>query len=108
MPVVRVSILNIPIDRLDELQAVMAASEADLAGIRELRGLRLYFTGVDIETSQLTNVSVWDTVDDAKQMNSFQPMLDLAARFASVEGVSFVRPIPNFAPLWQWGEASGA
>jgi hypothetical protein len=108
MSVVRVSILNIPADRLEELQSAMVAAEVELAGIKQLRGLKMYFVGVDVDTSQFTNVSVWDTVEDAKQMSSFQPMLDLGARFASVEGVSFVRPIPNFSELWKWGDAFGA
>jgi hypothetical protein len=106
--VVRVSILNIPADRLVELQSEMTAAEAALSGIKQLRGLKMYFVGVDADAGQFTNVSVWDTVDDAKQMSSFQPMLDLAARFAAVEGVSFVRPIANFSELWKWGDASGA
>lgn len=108
MTVVRVSILNIPEHRLAELQGIMVDAERELRGIRDLRGLRMYFVGVDAETSQLTNVSVWDTVEDAKQMASFAPMLELAARFASVEGVTFVRPIANFSALWQWGDATGA
>jgi hypothetical protein len=106
--VVRVSILNIPADRLVELQSEMTAAEAALSGIKQLRGLKMYFVGVDADAGQFTNVSVWDTVDDAKQMSSFQPMLDLATRFAAVEGVSFVRPIANFSELWKWGDASGA
>jgi hypothetical protein len=108
MSVVRVSILNIPAERLAELQSEMVAAEAELAGIKQLRGLKMYFVGVDVDASQLTNVSVWETVEDAKQMSSFQPMLDLGARFAAVEGVSFVRPIPNFSELWKWGDVSGA
>jgi hypothetical protein len=39
-------------------------------------------------------------------MSTFQPMLDLAGTFAKIPGVTFMRPIPNFESLWQWGDAS--
>jgi hypothetical protein len=107
MSVVRVSILNIPPDRLDELAQVMTEAEEALSGIRQLPGLLAYFVGVDRTLSQLSNVSVWETAEHAKQMATFQPMLDLGGQFAAVPGVSFVRPIPNFEPLWSWGAASG-
>jgi hypothetical protein len=33
--------------------------------------------------------------------------LDLARAFSEIPGVTFVRPIPNFEGLWQWGDTSG-
>ena len=105
--VVRVSILNIPHEHLDEASRRMKDAEASLSGIRDLPGLLAYFVGVDRTTSQLSNVSVWDTAENAKAMSTFQPMLDLAATFSELPGVTFVRPIPNFEGLWQWGDASG-
>ncbi len=45
------------------------------------------------------NVSLWETVEDANQMASFQPMLDLAGAFIAL-GVRFQRPILNFETLW--------
>lgn len=107
MSVVRVSILTIPHDLLDEAARRMDAAQASLTGIRELPGLLAYFVGVDRSTSQLSNVSVWDTADHAEAMGSFQPMLDLAREFAQLPGVTFLRPIPNFDTMWQWGDASG-
>jgi hypothetical protein len=106
MSVVRVSILNIPPEHLDHVEQLMTEAERDLAGIRDLPGLRAYFVGVDRVTSQLSNVSVWDSVEHARAMGTFQPMLDLATEFAGIPGVTFVRPIPNFETLWQWGDAS--
>jgi hypothetical protein len=107
MTVVRVSILNIPAEHLDHATTMMTAAESALEGIRELPGLLAYFVGVDRSTSQLSNVSVWDSEEHAKAMSTFQPMLDLAKTFADIPGVTFVRPIPNFDSLWQWGHASG-
>ena len=61
----------------------MRKAEQDLKGILALKGLRGYFAGVDRARSQRTNVSVWDSPEDAEQMSSFQPMLDLGKRFAA-------------------------
>jgi hypothetical protein len=107
MSVVRVSILLCPADRLMEVEEMMKAAERPLSGIRKLKGLKSYFAGVDREKFQLINVSVWETEEDAQQMASFQPMLDLGKAFMKIEGLSFVRPIPNFEIIWQWGDASG-
>ena len=61
----------------------------------------------DEATLSLTNTSVWDTLDHAKQMDTFQPMLDSAKRFAD-KGVTFERPIMNYAMLWQFtGQGAG-
>jgi hypothetical protein len=107
MSVVRVSILNIPVEQLEQASQRMREAERSLAEIRRLPGLLAYFVGVDPSTSQLSNVSVWDTDEHAKAMSTFQPMLDLARTFSEIPGVTFVRPIPNFEGLWQWGDASG-
>ncbi len=69
--------------------------------------MRAYFAGVDRDRSQLTNLSVWDSVEHAEQMSTFQPMLDLGKRFAA-EGATFLRPIPDFQCLWEWGDISGS
>jgi hypothetical protein len=106
-PVVRVSILTIPSDRIDEAAEAMRRAETDLIGIKQLDGLRAYFAGVDRDRSQLTNVSVWDSVEHAEQMSTFQPMLDLGKKFAA-DGATFLRPIPNFQCLWEWGDISGS
>lgn len=104
-PVVRVSILSVPRERLEEVARLMAEAEADLQGIRRLPGHLAYFAGLDRETAQLSNVSAWRSVEEAKAMLSFQPMLDLAARCAAL-GCTFLRPIPNFETLWQWGDVA--
>lgn len=107
MTAVRVSILNIPADHIDHAAQLMADAESTLISIRDLPGLRAYFVGIDRNTSQLSNVSIWDTEEHAKAMSSFPPMLDLAATFAAIPGVTFVRPIPNFTDIWHWGNADG-
>lgn len=101
--VVRVSILNIPPEKIEEAARAMSNAQVELAGIRKLAGLKMYFAGVDRTRSQLTNVSIWDSTEHAEQMSNFQPMLNLGKRFAA-EGATFLRPIPNFECLWSWGD----
>ena len=105
--VVRISILTIPEDGIDEAAEVMRKAEQELKGIQKLPGLRTYFAGVDRARSQLTNVSVWDSIGHAEQMSRFQPMLDLGKRFGA-KGATFLRLIPNFECLWEWGEIGGS
>jgi hypothetical protein len=102
-PVVRVSILRCKPEQFPEFERMMTEAGAVLLpGIRAMRGCRGYFAGSDQATSSLSNVSVWNTLDDAKQMEQFQPMLDLGKRFLDA-GATFERPIMNYATLWQLG-----
>jgi hypothetical protein len=107
--VIRVSILTIPTEHLEQAEHMMVEAESSLAGIHDLPGLRAYFAGVDRTTSQLSNVSIWDNAEHAQAMSTFQPMLDLAAAISTaIPGVTFLRPIPNFENVWQWGETTEA
>lgn len=100
-PVVRVSILRCPKERFAELQQM--AMEADpilRPGIEAMPGLLAFYFGADEETSSLANVSLWTTLEAAKQLDTFQPMLDLGKPFAA-KGAVFERPIMNHTTLWQ-------
>ena len=48
----------------------------------------------------MTNVSLWRTLDDARQMDRFEPTPELGRRF-SAQGATFERPIMNYATLWR-------
>ncbi|MBV8615063.1 MAG: hypothetical protein JOY66_15055 [Acetobacteraceae bacterium] len=69
-------------------------------GIEAMAGLLAYYAGADEATSSLSNVSVWASLEAARQMDAFQPMLDLGKSFAA-KGATFERPIMNYATLWQ-------
>ena len=99
--VVRVSILRCAPDRFSEMRQMMLDAEEVLRpGIESMHGLLAYYGGADEATSSLTNVSVWTDLAAAKQMDTFQPMLDLGKEFAT-KGATFERPIMNYATLWQ-------
>ena len=54
--------------------------------------------GGDEAISSLSDVSVWRTLDDARRMDRFQPMLDLGEAFAE-RGAAFERPIMDCATM---------
>ena len=105
-PVVRVSILRCPPERFAELRQMAIEADAVLRpGIEAMAGLLSFYFGTDEATSSLTNVSLWTSLDAAKQLHTFQPMLDLGKPFAAKDA-TFERPIMNYATLWQLGPAA--
>jgi hypothetical protein len=100
-PVVRVSIIRCAPERFAELKEMMLAAEKVLRpGIESMRGLLTFYAGDDEATSSLMNVSLWTDLAAAKQLDTYQPMLDLGKEFVA-KGANFERPIMNYATLWQ-------
>ena len=99
--VLRVSILRCPADRFAEIRQMMDDAEPVLRpGIAALPGFLSFHAGADEETSSLTNISFWTSLEAAKQLDRFQPMLDLAKPFME-KGAVFDRPVMNHSILWQ-------
>lgn len=99
--VVRISIGRFDEDKRDMIRAHLKEFYGKLAsGIRAMKGNISFFVGLDSENSAMVNVSEWNSVESAKQMETFQPMLDLAKEFSLFE-VRFERPILNFTQLWE-------
>jgi hypothetical protein len=65
-------------------------------------GLLAFYAGADEATLSLVNTSIWDTLEHAKQLDTFQPMLDAGKEFVAA-GARFERPIMNHAALWRCG-----
>jgi hypothetical protein len=82
-----------------EAERLLIDSEAALREpLQQLGGLLHYYVGIDREQSFLTNVSVWETLEDAHQMDSLQVML--AQRpILQAAGISFER-ISNHDTVW--------
>jgi|1185.fasta_scaffold17555_3 hypothetical protein len=100
-PVVRVSILRCPPERFAELRQMMMDADAVLRpGIEAMAGLLAFYVGADEATFSLSNVSLWTSLEAAKQLDNFQPMLNLGKLFIA-KGATFERPIMNYDTLWQ-------
>ncbi len=80
--------------RLDESRQTL------IPAIRALRGCLHFWAGVDPVSNTLVNVSVWASIEDARQMETLAPMRVLAGEFAEL-GVTFERPIANYESLWE-------
>lgn len=101
-PVIRISIGRFDAEFAGQVEANLLASKERLeSGVRALNGNLGYFVGVDHANNAMHNVSMWETVADAKQMDGFEPMIKLGAEFTKM-GVRFERPIMNFDTLWQF------
>jgi hypothetical protein len=99
MSAVRVSNGHFDIAKLPEVERAYAASEAALReGLEKLPGLIHFYAGIDREKGCVTNVSVWESVEAAKQLNAFQPMLDQRPLMEAA-GVTF-EVITNHEMLW--------
>lgn len=99
--VVRVSIMRCKPEAFAELRDLMMTALAPLEpGIGKMHGLMHFYAGADEAASSLTNVSVWTSLENAKQLDSFQPMLDLGREFVA-KGATFERPIMNYTTLWE-------
>lgn len=100
-PVIRVSILRCPPERFAELRQMMADADPVLRpGIEAMPGLLAFYVGEDETTYSLSNVSLWTSLEAAKQLDTYRPMLDLGKPFLE-KGAIFERPIMNYATQWQ-------
>lgn len=80
--------------RLDESKRTLVPA------IRALRGCLHFWAGVDPASNTLVNVSVWTSIDAARQMETLAAMRALADEFTQL-GVTFERPIANYETLWE-------
>ena len=100
-PVIRISLGSFESNKAAVVETKLIESKAVLeAGIRAMRGNLGYYVGIDRKNNAISNVSLWDSVEAAGQMTTFQPMLDLAKTFVEL-GVRFQRPILNLTTLWE-------
>ena len=97
--IVRISKGSFSPEHSTKAEAGLAASEAALReALEAMPGLIHYYVAIDRDHGQLTNVSVWDTLEHAQAMSSLAPML---AQLPVMEaaGITF-ETITNYDCLW--------
>ena len=104
-PVIRISLGVFDAEKSGLVEAKLVETRERLApGICAMRGNLGYFVGIDRVANAMHNVSLWETVEDANQMASFQPMLDLASVFVALGVRRFTdrRMTEAYGPDWPW------
>jgi len=66
--------------------------------LRALPGLVRYYVSIDSISNSMVNVSVWESLQAAQQMNTLKEMLAQRDIFTA-QGVQF-QPIRNYSGLW--------
>lgn len=69
-----------------------------IPALKELPGLLGYYVGIDREKHAMTNVSFWQTKEDALQMATLKEMLEMRETFEAL-GIKFI-DITNHDVLW--------
>ncbi|QSI34518.1 hypothetical protein GNX71_26985 [Variovorax sp. RKNM96] len=101
MPVLRLSRGSFPAEKYPMVRDRLAHAQSSLVpAIEALHGCLHFWAGADPASNTMVNISVWATLEDARQMETLAPMLALASEFASL-GVQFERPITNYQSLWE-------
>jgi len=97
--VVRISKGKFNLKDLPEAERLLAESEDVLrVPLARLQGLVHYYVGVDRATGYLTNVSVWESLEAAHQMDALQAM-QAQRPLLEAAGIAF-EPISNQEVLW--------
>jgi hypothetical protein len=99
-PVVRLSKGRFAPERYERVKKLIDDSSKPLVpALTELHGLLYYHAAVDAVTGTVVNVSIWENLAAAKQMDTLAPML--AQRpILEAAGVTFDK-IANYAPRWK-------
>ena len=101
MPVIRISRAHFQADSYTDVRAKLEESRATLEpAVRALRGCLHYWAAIDKLSKQMVHVSMWETLEDAKQLDRLTPMLVIAGELVAL-GVSFEAPITNSDVLWE-------
>ena len=100
MSVVRISLARFDASQYDTIRQLLEEAQVTLTpAIKPLQGFITFYAGMDRENCAMQNVSVWETLADAKQLDTLQAMLDLVPRFVAA-GARFERPVTNHETLW--------
>jgi hypothetical protein len=102
MAIIRISKGSFPREKFKELEAKLNETKKILTpAIGQLEGFLRFYAGIDPVSNSMINVSIWNSLSNAKQLDTFAPMLKLAGEFIEA-GVEWDRPIINFLGLWEY------
>ncbi|HYL22156.1 MAG TPA: hypothetical protein VEU74_10375 [Gemmatimonadales bacterium] len=97
--VVRISRGTFGPQQYDEVTAKLTQGRPKLEpALRGLAGLRHYYVAIDPVSNTMVNVSVWDSLAHAQQMDRLAAMQAQRAAFETL-GVRFEQ-IRNYTTLW--------
>ena len=98
-PVVRVSQGFFDAQQYDIVAAKLKEGRAFLEpALRALPGLIHYYVSIDSVSNSMVNVSIWESLQAAQQLNTLKEMLAQRAIFVAL-GIKF-QPIRNYSGLW--------
>ncbi len=98
-PVVRISQGFFEPQQYDIIAAKLKEGRAILeSSLRALPGLVHYYVSIDAVSNSMVNVSIWESLQAARQMNTLKEMLAQRDIFVAL-GVKF-QPIRNYSGLW--------
>ena len=99
--IVRISIGYFQPDQTEKVERMLNTEFKNslVPAIQKLKGNLGYYVGIDKEKHTMTNVSFWQTKDDALQMATLKEMLDMRTTFEAL-GLKFIE-ITNHEVLWK-------
>ncbi len=100
MPVIRISIGRFEKSVYEEVERLLRDGQKRLVpAIEKLPGCLRYEVGISPDANTITNVSIWDTIEHARQMASLQAM-QAEGNLMRSKGVRF-DPIINYETVWE-------
>jgi len=98
--IVRISIGYFQPEHTEKVQSMLKGEFKELLipSIQKLKGNLGYYVGIDKGKQAITNVSFWQTKEDALQMATLKEMLDMRTTFEAL-GLKFIE-ITNHEVLW--------
>lgn len=99
--IVRISIGYFQPDQTEKVESMLNKEFKNslIPAIRKLKGNLGYYVSIDKEKYTMTNVSFWQTKEDAMQMATLEEMLDMRTTFEAL-GLKFIE-ITNHEILWK-------
>jgi len=99
--IVRISNGSFPPEQTEKIESRVnnEFKNSLIPAIKRLKGNIGFYVGIDREKCAMTNVSLWQTMQDAKQMDTLKEMLESRGPFEAL-GVKFEK-ITNHEVLWK-------